>query len=81
MIPMEQAEMSAYLDGELSSERRLEIDAVLERDTHLRAALEALKASHIGWQAAARSVMFTPKIALPKRQTFLQPQFAVDRAE
>lgn len=77
MNPIEPTELSAYLDGELSSARMLEIESALERDAELRAEFEALKSAHISWQAAARSAMFTPQITLSRGTPFLQSRPAV----
>jgi len=77
MNPVDPAELSAYLDRELSSARMQEVEAALEHDVALRAELEVLKATHLGWQAAARSVMFTPQISLPESCSFLQSRLVI----
>jgi hypothetical protein len=65
MKPIESAELSAYLDGELSPAKMLEIEMALVSDAGLRSEFEALEVSNRGWSAAAQSVMFTPQIELP----------------
>jgi anti-sigma factor RsiW len=65
MKPIESAELSAYLDGELSPARMLEIEMALASDAGLRSEFEALEASNLSWSAAAQSVMFTPQIEIP----------------
>ncbi|HLT62977.1 MAG TPA: zf-HC2 domain-containing protein [Pseudohongiella sp.] len=79
MKAVEPAELSAYLDGELSSERMAEIDAALTTDANLRAEFEALKSADIQWKAAAKAATFHPEVQLPesRAQVFTPVMLAV----
>jgi len=65
MKSIEPAELFAYLDKEVSPERMIEIEMALQSDAVVRSEFEKLQASHLEWQAAARTLMFSPQITLP----------------
>ncbi|CAN5510438.1 hypothetical protein BH10PLA2_BH10PLA2_03130 [soil metagenome] len=62
MLPIDPAELSAYVDGELTSQRAEEIRAALARDPVLRATYEQLAVLDADWSARAASVMFRPRV-------------------
>ena len=53
MKPVEPAELSGYLDGELDVARTAEVRELLSRDAALLAQFEALRATDANWRAAA----------------------------
>jgi anti-sigma factor RsiW len=65
MKTIEPAELSAYLDGELNSDRASEVSAVIADDPTLRVAFDALATMDAAWKTAAKSAAFTPAIRLP----------------
>lgn len=65
MNPIDPAELSAYLDGELSPARAREIETALMSSPALRAALDALTKADETWRTAARSAAFRPVVRLP----------------
>jgi anti-sigma factor RsiW len=65
MNPLDPAELSAYLDGELSAERMREIERIVALDPTARAELESLAKLHARWQASARTAAFLPAVNLP----------------
>jgi anti-sigma factor RsiW len=67
MNPIDPAELSAYLDGEVGADRRHEIEAVLAGDPAARAELDALAAADAVWRASARSAAFRPRVEMPAR--------------
>ncbi len=64
MNPIEPAELSAYLDDELSPARAREVEAALRGSPALRAEFDALLEADERWRAAARSASFRPRIRL-----------------
>ncbi|MDT8429518.1 MAG: hypothetical protein RQ757_12220 [Pseudomonadales bacterium] len=66
MKAIEPAELSGYLDRELSEERMLEVQTAIATDSHLCAEFEKLKSAHLGWQTAARYAAFKPEIHLSR---------------
>lgn len=66
MNPIEPAELSAYLDGELSPERAQEVEAALASSPALRTELKSLAADDARWRAAACSAAFRPDVRLPR---------------
>ena len=65
MKPVEPAELSGYLDGELDVARTAEVRELLSRDAALLAQFEALRATDANWRAAAASAAFVPRLQLP----------------
>lgn len=64
MRPIEPAELSAYLDGELAPSRAKEIEARLASDPALRAQYEELRMQDAAWMSAARSALSVPRVRL-----------------
>ncbi|HEY1899297.1 MAG TPA: hypothetical protein VGG49_05855 [Steroidobacteraceae bacterium] len=77
MKPIEPEELSAFLDGELSSARMSEIEAALKRDPVLRAELSALARMDAAWQSAAGTSVFTPKVEFARRAAFIRPWLGI----
>ncbi|GMV97976.1 MAG: zf-HC2 domain-containing protein [Phycisphaerae bacterium] len=68
MNPIEPAELSAYLDGELSPRRAREVESALATDPALRAEYERLAALDASWRDAARAAGFDPPVAVEEAQ-------------
>ncbi len=66
MKPVEPAELSAYLDGELEPARAREVQQALEHEPSLRAEFETLNRLDGAWRAAAGSAAFQPRVRLPR---------------
>ena len=66
MLPIDPAELSAYLDGELSARRAEEVRAALARDPALRRSYDHLVACDADWSARAAAAMFRPRVRLPR---------------
>jgi len=64
MNPIERDELSAYLDGELATQRRQEIQGALANSAALREELQRLTSADSQWRAAARSAVFEPQVRL-----------------
>ena len=64
MTPLDPAELSAYVDGELPAERMREIERIVGSDPALRAELESLTKLHAELQAAGRTAGFRPAVNL-----------------
>lgn len=64
MNPIDPAELSAYLDGELSPARAREVEAAMTSSPALRAEFDALLEADEKWRAAGRSASFRPDIRL-----------------
>jgi anti-sigma factor RsiW len=62
MRPIDPAELSAYLDGELSEERAAEIRLALSRDASLRQSYERLAALDADCKTRAEAAMFRPRV-------------------
>jgi anti-sigma factor RsiW len=70
MKPIEPAELSAYLDGELNSARAREVQIALADEPRLRADFNTLAEADIIWRAAAESANLRPGVQLlPQRRT------------
>lgn len=65
MKPVEEAELSALLDGELEAARARQIEAQMAEDPALRREFEALASADATWRAAADAAAFTPAVRLP----------------
>jgi anti-sigma factor RsiW len=65
MLPIEPAELSAFLDGELPARRAEEIRAALAQDPVLRQSYELLVARDGDWNAQAAAAMFRPRVRIP----------------
>lgn len=66
MKPIQPEELSAFLDGELSEQRRREVQQQLDCDDVLRAQFESLQTWDRKWHAAAFDARFNPSIELPQ---------------
>lgn len=64
MNPIEPAELSAYMDGELDPTRAREVETALEGSQALRGELNKLVSADNSWRAAARIASFRPRIRL-----------------
>ena len=64
MSPIDPAELSALLDGELSPTRADEVRAALERDPALKAEFERLRQFDDACQQAATAAAFEPRVTL-----------------
>ncbi len=62
MLPIDPAELSALLDGELSQSRADEVRAALAADATLREAYERLVALDADCQAKAAAALFQPRV-------------------
>lgn len=65
MKPVEEAELSALLDGELDAVRARQIEARMAEDPALRRAFEALASADAAWRTAAGAAAFSPQVRLP----------------
>lgn len=70
MQPIDPAELSAFLDGELPAERAQEVRDALASDPSLRQAYEKLAALDTTWKSQAETVMFQPRVHFAKRSSF-----------
>jgi anti-sigma factor RsiW len=61
MLPIDPAELSAFLDGELTPRRADEVQAALARDPVLRQTYERLAKFDVDWKARAATTMFQPR--------------------
>jgi anti-sigma factor RsiW len=64
MDPIDPAELSAYLDGELSAKRAEEVRAALARDPMLRKSYDQLAALDADCKSRAAAAMFRPRVQL-----------------
>ncbi|MDB5676537.1 MAG: hypothetical protein JWM65_3519 [Sphingomonas bacterium] len=64
MTPLNPAELSAYLDGELSETRAREVAAMIAASPALLDELDMLGSRDTAWRAAARSAAFRPALRL-----------------
>jgi anti-sigma factor RsiW len=62
MKPVDPAELSALLDGELSPERSREVEAAIASDPELRTEWEQLRILDARWRSAAATAAFRPQI-------------------
>jgi anti-sigma factor RsiW len=62
--PIDPAELSALIDGELPPERARAIEALIAGDPALRAEYEGLRALDARWREAAGEAMFMPEVRL-----------------
>lgn len=65
MTPLDPAELSAFLDGELPPARMSEIETLLADDAKLRAEYQALRQADAGWRQAGAAAMFVSNVRLP----------------
>ena len=73
MKPIEPAELSAYMDGELDPARAREVETALESSPALRGELNRLVSADNSWRAAARIASFRPSIRLTPEPLQLGP--------
>jgi anti-sigma factor RsiW len=64
MHPIDPAELSAFLDGELPAKRAEEVRAALALDPALRQSFEQLVALDADWKERAATAMFRPRVQL-----------------
>lgn len=64
MPPIDPAELSAFLDGELPPERREQVRAALAGDPALRQTYERLQALDAEWAGHAAAAAFRPRVQL-----------------
>jgi anti-sigma factor RsiW len=67
MSPIDPAELSALIDGELPPERAGEVRRALAADPELRAVYDRLVHLDGSWKAAAAGAAFPPRVALGTR--------------
>jgi anti-sigma factor RsiW len=77
MTPLEPGELSAYLDGELGSERMREVENIIASDPIVRAEFDALASADRNWRASARSAAFHPKVDLSRASAAPSPRNAI----
>lgn len=65
MNPVRPEELSALLDGELSSQREREVSAALVADPQLNAQFEALSRLDARWREAGAAARFVPVASMP----------------
>jgi anti-sigma factor RsiW len=65
MTPLDPAELSAFLDGELPPARARQIEALLAEDSALRAEFEALRQADADWRQAGAAAMFVSPVRPP----------------
>ncbi|HQR05658.1 MAG TPA: zf-HC2 domain-containing protein [Gemmatales bacterium] len=70
MLPIDPAELSAYLDGELTPQRLEEVRDALARDQVLRQTFDQLASNDSAWKAQAKTVMFQPRVQFARRTSF-----------
>jgi len=66
MNDLNPAELSAYLDGELSSARTEEIEALIAADTRVRSAFDQLKRADQRLRSVAEAAAFRPEFRWPE---------------
>lgn len=75
MNPIEPAELSAYLDGELNPARAREVESALATSPALQAELDALTKADKTWRMAARLAAFRSTIQLPRTSSRKVPLY------
>ena len=70
MKPVDPAEISALLDGELSPERTEEVRRAIAEDSQLRCVFENLSVVHRDLTDSAVAARFQPRISLAKSARF-----------
>ncbi|MHC4407178.1 MAG: anti-sigma factor [Planctomycetota bacterium] len=70
MKPVDPAELSAFLDGELSPERAEQVRCAIAEDSELRRVFEELSAVHRNLMTCAVAARFQPRISLAKSRSF-----------
>ncbi|MBI4581169.1 MAG: hypothetical protein HY718_15815 [Planctomycetes bacterium] len=65
MNPVDPAELSALLDGELTPSRAAEVRAAVDADPALRAEFDQLQALDAACRSAAATATFPPQVAVP----------------
>jgi anti-sigma factor RsiW len=68
MKPIDPAEVSALLDGELSPERTEQVRRAIAEDSELRCVFESLSAVHRDLTSCAVAARFRPQISLARRR-------------
>lgn len=70
MKPVDPAEVSALLDGELSPERAEQVRCAITEDSELRRVFEELSSVHRDLMICAVAARFQPRISLAKSTSF-----------
>jgi len=70
MSLIDPAELSGFLDREMTEERRQEIRQLVANTASLREELESLSVADSRWRAAARSAAFRVEIRLHREKIF-----------
>ena len=70
MKPVDPAEVSALLDGELSAERAEQVHRAMTKDSELRCVFEELSAVHRDLTTCAVAARFQPQISLARSTSF-----------
>lgn len=76
MSDIEASELSAYLDGELSADRRRAVADRFASDAALRAEYDALATGDVAWRRIAQSAAFRPSIRWPRTSAGYVPTAA-----
>jgi hypothetical protein len=66
MLPIDPAELSAFLDDELTARRAEEVRAALAQNPLLRQSYELLVERDSDWNARAAAAMFRPRVRIPR---------------
>jgi anti-sigma factor RsiW len=69
IAPIDPAELSGFLDGELTRERAAQIEAALGSDPELAAAFTALRDADAAWRSAASEARFQPRVQFAPRRS------------
>ena len=67
MTPIDPAELSGYLDGELSPERTETVRRALAEDPALAEQFSALESLDRDWTSAGMAAAFSPQVSLRRR--------------
>jgi anti-sigma factor RsiW len=78
MRPIDPAELSGYLDGELPAARAEEVRVALARDPVLRQSYEQLIALDAEWKTQAAAAVFQPRVRV--HRSFIHGRFLVTAA-
>lgn len=70
MKPIDESELSAYLDDELDPKRTAQVRAALADDEKLAAQLDAFRAVDEAWREAAVTARFAPDVRLVRATAF-----------
>ncbi len=77
MRNIEPAELSAFMDGELSPQRAAEVSEEVQRNPDLKAELARLRDLDASCRAAGASATFTPNVTLPAKRFSFSTALAI----